>query len=69
LRKKRKQRLLLPLQKIQEEQEVLIERENHLIEQKADIIIRNDGTTAELGRKIRFLLAIFHLIPGRRTHV
>ncbi|OGU26321.1 MAG: dephospho-CoA kinase [Ignavibacteria bacterium GWA2_54_16] len=37
--------------------------------QKADIIIRNDGTTAELGRKIRFLLAIFRLIPGRRTHV
>ncbi len=37
--------------------------------QKADIVIRNNGTRTELGRKIRFLLAIFNLIPGGRIHV
>lgn len=37
--------------------------------QKADVVIRNNGTTAELEKKIRFLLAVVRLIHGGSIHV
>lgn len=36
--------------------------------EKADILLRNDGTVADLRKKIRFLLEIFELLRKGRPH-
>lgn len=36
--------------------------------ERADILIRNNGTVVDLRKKIRFLLEMFRLIPGRSIH-